>query len=60
MNADTGVGAPSYTSGVQKWNGTGSDLEREADDQKPDAGEAPSASLRSSRTASLNAAMISS
>ena len=26
MNAVTGVGAPSYTSGVQKWNGTAATL----------------------------------
>src|SRR5687768_113770 len=59
MKADVGVGAPSYTSGVQKWNGTAEIL-----NARPTISSATpastSASLRSSRTVSLNAAMISS
>ena len=39
MNAVTGVGAPWYTSGAQKWNGTAADLERQPDEQQGDAGE---------------------
>ena len=39
MNAVTGVGAPWYTSGAQKWNGTAADLEPEADEQQRHAGE---------------------
>ena len=39
MNAVTGVGAPSYTSGVHMWNGRGGRLEAEAGEHHREAGD---------------------